>query len=78
MLDIIIAIAVIMLLLIGWIIVQHVARLYAKRHPEFGPAREEGSGCGKSCLCSKGTCEKKQMQQDLQQDFDRKTGGSHP
>ncbi len=78
MLDIIIAICIILLLLLGWIIVQHIARLYAKRHPEFGPAREEGSGCGNSCLCSNGACKKKQAQHDTQQDSTIKTGGSHP
>jgi hypothetical protein len=35
-------------LLFGWVVVQSAARLYAKRHPEFGCYREEGSGCG-SC-----------------------------
>ena len=78
MLDIIIAITVILLLLIGWIIVQHASRLYAQRHPEFGPAREEGGGCGRSCLCKNGTCEKKQAQHDSQQDTTFKTGTSQP
>ena len=78
MLDIVIAIAVILLLLIGWIIVQHLSRLYAQRHTEFGPAREEGSGCGSSCLCKNGTCEKKQAQLDSKQDTTFKTGTSQP
>jgi len=78
MLDIIIAIAIILLLLIGWIIVQQLSCLYAKKHPEFGPAREEGGGCGSSCLCNNGTCKKKQAQHDTQQDSNFKTGGSHP
>lgn len=78
MLDIIIAIAIILLLLIGWIIVQQLSRQYAKKHPEFGPAREEGSGCGSSCLCNNGTCKKKQAQHDTSQDSTFKTGGSHP
>lgn len=34
-----------------WIGVQHGARVFAARHPEFGPAREEGGGCGFFCLC---------------------------
>jgi hypothetical protein len=29
--------------------VQHLARRFAAQHPEFGPAREEGEGCGFPC-----------------------------
>lgn len=58
MVDFILAITFILLLLSGWIFTQYLARWYAARHPEFGPAREEGSGCGKSCLCSGGSCKK--------------------
>lgn len=48
-----IAIFIIFALLAGWIGVQHLARIFAARHPEFGPAREEGGGCGGLfCLCS--------------------------
>ena len=54
-----IAIAVILVFLLGWVWVQGHARKYAARHPEFGPAREEGSGCGKSCLCNGKQCESK-------------------
>ncbi len=54
MANYLIAMGGVALLLIGWVMVQHLARLYARRHPEFGPAREEGSGCGKSCLCASG------------------------
>lgn len=32
-----------------WILVQQGARRFADRHPEFGPAREEGQGCGFHC-----------------------------
>ena len=46
----IIAMTVLPLLLISWVIVQRVAKLYSMRHPEFGPHREEGS-CGSSCKC---------------------------
>lgn len=46
------AMAIILLALLGWVAVQHLARLYAARHPEFGPAREEGGGCGSRCGCS--------------------------
>lgn len=37
-------------LLAAWIGVQHWARSFAERHPEFGPAREDGHGC-LFCLC---------------------------
>ncbi len=33
----------------GWAAVQQYARRFAARHPELGPAREEGSGCGFPC-----------------------------
>lgn len=51
---------IILCLLAGWVAVQHLARLFAARHPEFGPAREEGGGCGALlCLCnSKDACPK--------------------
>lgn len=52
---------VILALLAGWVAVQHLARRFAARHPEFGPAREEGSGCGGLfCLCrDQGSCPKR-------------------
>ncbi len=37
--------------LAGWIGIQHLARVFATRHPEFGPLREEGGGCGLNCQC---------------------------
>ncbi|MGB5277241.1 MAG: hypothetical protein WBO16_06990 [Gammaproteobacteria bacterium] len=61
MVDIIVAIGFITALMAGWIAVQHLARSYAARHPEFGPAREEGSGCGKSCLCTGGSCARQEV-----------------
>ncbi len=30
----------------AWLVVRAFARWYATRHPEFGPLREEGEGCG--------------------------------
>ena len=45
------SVGIVLLVLLGWVAVQHVARLYARQHPEFGPYREEGSGCGASCRC---------------------------
>jgi len=46
------AIGLVMILLVGWCTVQNWARNYARRHPEFGPAREDGGGCGLSCQCT--------------------------
>ena len=55
----IIAITAIFALLLGWLLVQSLARLFARKHPELGPAREEGQGCGSSCGChNKETCKK--------------------
>jgi len=57
MADYLIAMGGILLLLLGWVGVQHLARELARRHPQFGPAREEGGGCGSGCSCSsKGEC----------------------
>jgi hypothetical protein len=50
-----IAIFGILFLLAGWLLVQTITRLYAQRHPEFGPVREDGNGCGESCGCA-GKC----------------------
>lgn len=58
--DYVIAMTVIPALFLGWLVVQHVTRAFAKAHPEFGPPREEGAGCGKSCMCgSGGSCKTK-------------------
>ncbi|MCB1800264.1 MAG: chemotaxis protein [Gammaproteobacteria bacterium] len=54
MLDFILAPIAILAILLGWIEVQQLARRFAERHPEFGPAREEGGGCGSNCSCSGG------------------------
>jgi hypothetical protein len=53
MLKFILATLVIMVVLFGWVLVQHMARLFAKRHPEFGPYVEKG-GCGGKCSCASG------------------------
>ena len=56
------AIVLIFLLLLGWILVQHLARAYAARHAELGPAREEGGGCSLICLCrDTSACPKKKL-----------------
>lgn len=39
------AVALILALLLGWIVVQQIARMFAARHPGLGAYREEG-GCG--------------------------------
>jgi hypothetical protein len=58
MVDFVIASVAILALLCGWLFVQQLARRFAAQHPEFGPAREEGSGCGHSCLCTGGSCDR--------------------
>lgn len=63
MADFIIASLGIGLLLVGWLAIQQLARYYAARHPEFGPVREEGSGCGKSCLCAGGRCTRREARE---------------
>jgi hypothetical protein len=68
MADFIIAIVGVLLLLSGWLFVQYLARSYAARHPEFGPAREEGGGCGHSCMCAGGSCDKRDQRPDVASD----------
>jgi hypothetical protein len=59
-LDALIAFAVLMALMLGWIAVQRAYRRFACRHPEAGPYRTEGQGCV-SCA-SAATCERKPAQ----------------
>lgn len=40
------AIALLLALLGGWLATRAAAQKFAERHPEFGERREEGSGCG--------------------------------
>ena len=47
--DYLIAMLVIPVLFGAWIVVQRIVKEFALRHPEFGPPREEGGGCGSSC-----------------------------
>ncbi len=61
MTDFFIATVLIFATLMGWIWVQQLARHFAERYPQFGPAREEGSGCGSSCMCTDGSCPKKRI-----------------
>ena len=60
-----VTILIILCMMALWLGVQHLARVFAARHPEFGPAREEGSGCGSLlCLCrDKASCPKKALTQ---------------
>ena len=53
MLKFLLASLVIMIVLTGWIIVQQLAREFARRHPEWGPYREK-VGCGGQCSCGSG------------------------
>ncbi|MEE9357709.1 hypothetical protein [Candidatus Vondammii sp. HM_W22] len=59
MLKMLLAGAVIMAVLVGWILVQNMARRFARHHPEFGPYQEK-RGCGGNCSCSGGdACQRK-------------------
>jgi hypothetical protein len=58
MVDYLIAMGIVPILLLGWLVVQSITRRFSKLHPEFGPHREEGTGCGKSCMCSGGSCQR--------------------
>ncbi|HXK56557.1 MAG TPA: chemotaxis protein [Gammaproteobacteria bacterium] len=51
-----IAIGIILLIMVGWVAVQHLARQFALRHPEFGSYPEESGGCGR---CGSGSCSRK-------------------
>ena len=48
-----ISILIVFGVLAAWVAVQRLARRFAARHPEFGPAPKEGVGCG---MCASG-CE---------------------
>jgi hypothetical protein len=50
------AIGIILMTLLVWVLVQHIARLFAARHPELGAYREAG-GCG-GCGCGATSCER--------------------
>lgn len=47
-------IGLILILLLAWVTVQQFYRLFARRHPELGPFRDENGGCG--CCAAKGSC----------------------
>ncbi len=49
-----------------WIAVQGLARWFAHRNPEFGPAREEGGGCGFLCSCKNpAACPKREIKDSM-------------
>ena len=49
------AIGIVLIVLVGWVAVQQMARTFAARHPEFGPYDEKGGGCGR-CGCGSKSC----------------------
>lgn len=62
MVTYLIAMLIILALLAGWVGVQHLSRAFARRHPEYGPPREEGAGCGLFCLCrNRQSCPRSQL-----------------
>jgi hypothetical protein len=44
-----VTIGLILLIMLAGIVVDRFYRLFARRHPELGPFRKEGGGCGGSC-----------------------------
>lgn len=59
MFDYLLAFALILIMMLGWVSAQQAARRFAQRYPQFGPAKEEGSGCCNSCCCNGNLCERK-------------------
>ena len=53
--TIFLAIGIILLIMLGWVAVQQIARLFAAKHPEFGPYTEKVGGCG-GCGCGGKSC----------------------
>jgi hypothetical protein len=51
-----ITVAALLLMLVGWVAIQSAARRTAERHPECGPFREAGGGCGGGKGCGSTTC----------------------
>lgn len=47
--DWLISAGALLLLILGWVGVQALARRTAAQHPEAGPYREAGGGCGGGC-----------------------------
>lgn len=51
--QLLLTVGLILGLLLAWIAVQRAYGLFARRHPELGPFRDEDSGCGS---CAGGGC----------------------
>ena len=54
--EVLFAGGLVLLVLLAWTRVQALVHRFATRHPEFGPARDEGGGCSGNCSCSGGGC----------------------
>lgn len=55
-----ITIALILLIMLAGIVVDRFYKGFARRHPELGPFRKEGGGCGGHCgsgACGGGSCD---------------------
>lgn len=48
-------IGLILILMLGWVVVQQAYKLFARRHPELGPFRNDNGGCG-CCSSGGGSC----------------------
>ncbi|KOR29817.1 hypothetical protein TI04_07690 [Achromatium sp. WMS2] len=57
MVDFIVAPILVFLLLGGWLLTQKVTRDFAVKHPELGPFKEDGAGCGGNCSGCQQQCE---------------------
>lgn len=61
-----------------WIAVQGLARRFAHRNPEFGPAREEGGGCGFLCSCKNpAACSRREIK-DLANQAETSSSSENP
>ncbi len=60
MFNLLITITIIFSMLIAWVFIQQIARKYAANHPDLGPVKEEGLGCGKTCGC-KTSCKQEDL-----------------
>ncbi len=57
MVKFLIATTIIFFVLVGWLYVEDLYRRFSRRHPELGPYRQDGGGCGDGCCsCSNGSC----------------------
>ena len=59
------AILIIMAVLLGWVGVQHLAKVFARRHPEFGEPKDEVHSC-LFCFCrNKDNCQRRNQKHSL-------------